>query len=1164
MTRINKLIMHGFKSFARRTELTFGDNFNCVLGPNGSGKSNILDALCFVLGRMSAKAMRVHKASNLIYNGGKTKKAMKQAEVSIFFDNEQKTFPTEDPYVKITRILKQSGQSLYKINDQKRTRQQILDLMAVAKIDPEGYNIVLQGDIVRFTEMRPEDRRILIEEIAGISVYEEKKQKALRELEKVDVKLKEAEVILAERNRYLKELKNDRDQAIKLKDMKNNLKENKASLLFLRIDKQESRKHKLDKKINEHKTQLDEVNGRVNGIKKSIDEKKEEISRLNKEIEEKGEKGQVKLQREIEELKVNIATDKTRIDTLRGEIERIDLRKKELKKEFESIDTEIQHLNEEKQEIEKNKSSIKNKIEEIKNKVENFKKENELDNASEIESQIEELEKQADEKQKEIEKIREEQQELIRKKDSLEFQINSIDERINKVLEIEKSKENEINDLKNKKQEFKDSIEELNKRLNEDSSLAQQIASKKQKLTNAREELAKLQARDVAIRESVLGDIAVKKILEKRSEIKGIYGTVAELGDVEQKYSLALEVAAGPRLKSIVVEDDRVASECIKFLKKNKLGTATFIPLNKIKARQIDPTVKSLKSKEGTHDFAVNLISFDDRFKKVFSYVFGHTLVIEDIDIARKIGIGRSRMVTLDGDLAETSGAMQGGYRQKRRYSFNEKELQRDLNEYEELTSQLEKTLSTLQKRRDENEDLIAQLREKKANLEGDIIKQERGLHLESGDIEADKNLKQELEQKAEEIEQKLNSIELKIDEIIKSLTEIKTEKQQMRSKISELRNPELVAELTAYEEKSSQLKEEVMQYDADIRSINTQTNDMRLPEKEKINSILIQQAKDAENFSEEIKRLKEKNNANIEILQEQEKKSQEFYAKFKQLFNQRDKLDDEIQEQEIRIEKKREGSKEIEIEMNGISLKNAEIKAKLAGLQEDFKEYEGVKINKDKNPENLKEEIDHLDKRIIQIGNVNMRALEVYEEIEKEYQSLFNKKEKLGMERQDVVEMMEEIEGRKKDLFMKTFDALNENFKRIFRAMTTKDREAGMVLGNPEEPFEAGLDIKVKITGKKFLDIRSLSGGEKTLTALAFIFAIQEHDPHSFYILDEVDAALDKHNSEKLSKLVREYVKKAQYIVISHNDNVISEADNLYGISMNEHGITNVTSLKV
>jgi len=270
------------------------------------------------------------------------------------------------------------------------------------------------------------------------------------------------------------------------------------------------------------------------------------------------------------------------------------------------------------------------------------------------------------------------------------------------------------------------------------------------------------------------------------------------------------------------------------------------------------------------------------------------------------------------------------------------------------------------------------------------------------------------------------------------------------------------------------------------------------------------------------------------------------------------------VQLEEKKIEDLREKSKNVEIEMNGVSLENAEIRAKLAGLQEEFKQYEGVKVSKERSEEELKSEIDKFERIVIEMGNVNMRALEVYEEIEKEYQSLLNKKETLGIERQDVMDMMNEIEGKKKELFMRTFSYLNENFRRIFAAINPKERDASLVLENLDNPFEAGLDIKVKITGKKYLDIRSLSGGEKTLTALAFIFAIQEYEPHSFYILDEVDAALDKHNSEKLSKLIRGYVKNAQYIIISHNDAIISEADSLYGVSMNEHGITNVTSLKV
>ena len=244
--------------------------------------------------------------------------------------------------------------------------------------------------------------------------------------------------------------------------------------------------------------------------------------------------------------------------------------------------------------------------------------------------------------------------------------------------------------------------------------------------------------------------------------------------------------------------------------------------------------------------------------------------------------------------------------------------------------------------------------------------------------------------------------------------------------------------------------------------------------------------------------------------------------------------------------------------------MKNAEIAASLAGLNQEFSQYEGVKLDMEKTEEQLKNEISKFERMREEIGSVNMRALEVYDEAERQYNEFMDKKGKLGAEKEDVLSMMKEIEGRKKELFMKTFDVVNNNFKNFFTMLTTKGAEATLVIENEENPFEAGLRINVKITGSKFLDIRGLSGGEKTLTALAFIFAIQEHEPASFYVLDEVDAALDKHNSEKLAKLIRKYSEKAQYIMISHNDNVISEADILYGVSMNNDGVSQVVSLKI
>lgn len=282
----------------------------------------------------------------------------------------------------------------------------------------------------------------------------------------------------------------------------------------------------------------------------------------------------------------------------------------------------------------------------------------------------------------------------------------------------------------------------------------------------------------------------------------------------------------------------------------------------------------------------------------------------------------------------------------------------------------------------------------------------------------------------------------------------------------------------------------------------------------------------------------------------------------FRDLFNKRDSFDKELRKNEDKISAKNDSIRKLELRLNTATINNASIKAALAGLYEEFKRYENVKVIA-KPEEELKKEINEFENMVEKIGNVNMRALEIYEIVEKEYDELLKKETLIG-EKEDVVNMMNEIEQKKGGLFTKTFDSINENFKRIFSSLTTKG-EAFLELESPEKPFEEGLRIKVRLVGNKFLDIRGLSGGEKTLTALAFIFSIQEHEPASFYILDEVDSSLDKHNSERLARLIRDYSKKAQYILISHNDSIITEADNLYGVSMDkETGLSNVVSLKL
>ena len=298
--------------------------------------------------------------------------------------------------------------------------------------------------------------------------------------------------------------------------------------------------------------------------------------------------------------------------------------------------------------------------------------------------------------------------------------------------------------------------------------------------------------------------------------------------------------------------------------------------------------------------------------------------------------------------------------------------------------------------------------------------------------------------------------------------------------------------------------------------------------------------------------------------LKKKETEQEVFFSKFKELFAGRNKLSDEVNAHESKVLHVEEQSRKEELTLNGFSIEEARIKAEFAGLQAEFEHYAGIELDMEKAEEQLKKEINDFERMMANIGSVNLRALDIYDAVEKEYSGLTEKKKVLLGERDDVVKMMNEIETSKKDLFVKTLNIINEEFVRIFKQLMTKG-EAYLDLENLQDPFAGGLSINVKLVGNKFLDIRGLSGGEKTMTALAFLFALQEHEPASFYVLDEVDAALDKHNSEKLAKLIRSYCSKAQYLVISHNDAVISEGDVLYGVSMNpDAGLSSVVSLRM
>src|SRR3989344_2010976 len=887
-------------------DLTIPNNHNFIGNGIFVHNSNVADSLCFVLGKSSAKSLRAERSSHLIYNGGKKHPPAKEAEVSIFFDNSKKEFPISEETVKISRIVKQSGNSVYKINDKTMTRQQVVDLLSAAKIDPDGHNIILQGDIVNFIQMRPEDRRLIIEEIAGISIYEDKKFKALQELEKVDQRVNEANIILTEREANLRELKKDRDQAKKYKDLQDRIKDNKATFLHIQI----------------------------------------------KEKEEKGEKEQIILRSQIDELKTSIIKNQSRLETLQNEIKKIEERKSQLKNNINDLNSQITSLKEQRKDFENNLKSLQQEEDSLKKDINSFKEKHQISEVNELKNKINNIEKNVEFALDAQQKLHEEKQSIIRERDKAEFHINDIDLKLSKLTG---SKSENIDKLR---QEFKKISVELSRNLNDDSSLSAQLSNARKKYNESSDELSRLNAQHIGIKETVSHDSSIKRILSLNQS--GIHGTLSQLGEVPSKYSLALEVAAGQRINSIVVESEVIASKCISLLKEEKLGIATFLPLNKLNVKQIPNEHRSLSKSSGVHGFAIDLIKFNPKFKDAFIYALSSTLVVDNLDIARRIGIGKIRMVTIEGDLIEPTGAMIGGHRRKMGIGFSQKEISSDIGKIENELSRLKSIIVRLEEKKNESESIISTLRNKKAEFEGEILKLEKSMGIfDTASLSEDK---QSLQKQLKEHDNKIKDIDKELYEIQKDIENFKKQRDSFRDNII---SPDSSKALSSLEENKTIIREKVLSLNSDINSINTNIEKIFLPEIEKTNKILNDIEKEKFSFSNEFKDLNEivKNKQND--LKNLERKEKEYHGRSKSLIAKRDKIQQDIQKKESLIMLEDEKQRNFFDKINNLSIERAKFIAELEALQREYEQYSDGTLRRGVPIDELKSEIKDFEKLI-------------------------------------------------------------------------------------------------------------------------------------------------------------------------------------------------------
>ena len=952
MTYIKKLMMYGFKSFPRKIELPFTAGINTIVGPNGSGKSNISDALCFVLGRLSIKSLRASKAGNLIFMGSKIASPSREAIVEVVFDNSSKEFFIEESEISIKRIVRRNGQSIYQINGRTKTRQEVLTLLAQAGIDPNGFNIVLQGEIQNFVRMQSEERRKIIEEVAGISIYESRKEKSLKELEKTEDKLKEINAILRERTSYLNNLEKEREEALKYKKLEKEIKDLKASIIISDLNSRLKEKESIDEEILKKRKEIEKFSKIIISINSSIESFESKILEINTTIKESTGLEQERLNDEIANIRAEIAAQRVKLENYERKISETRKNKEELSKIIDDLENKIIELQKESPNLSKKEKEVKIKKQELEKLEEKRKK------FYVLKSELKSLKERIQDKKNLLFNYENESAFLLRQIDS--FSLELFDKKTDaKRLEI-------IQILVSEKKQFLENIKSREKEL-EKLIYVDELEIEKE-----------------------------KKIIEKISKID-----ICPLcrSKITHEHMSSIKSELSPKIISLEKQIQTFEKELVEIISKKEFLT-----------KEIDGL---------------------------------------DIEISRR----KTDIVKLN--------------------AIEDKKNQ--IKNLQEKTESLKKELIVLEKSH--------------MNIEEDF-----------SDISR--------------IEEKCASLRIEIEEI-------------------SLRNRE-------------NLDSEISFKQRDLERSEVSLKQFLREEKDLI-----------EEFELSKKILSEKE----ESLLKKKKQEEELTKRFQSLLSQRDALQLKIRGAENELSENKNKIQNIEQLINSFKIDLARLNAEIENLESDlnnFQGYELIKMSRD----NLVLRLTKSQESFFKIGNANLKALEVYDSVKQEYDKVKEKCDVIINEKEKILKIIHEIDVKKRKTFLRTLEQLNEVFSRNFAQLSTKG-QVSLSLENQKSPFEGGVDVIVKTGHGKYFDVKSLSGGEQTLVALSLIFAIQELKPYSFYILDEIDAALDKINSERLGNLLKRYMQKGQYIVITHNDEIITNSTNLYGVSMHD-GVSKIISMKI
>ncbi|MDQ0194994.1 chromosome segregation protein SMC [Paenibacillus wynnii] len=1179
---LKRIELAGFKSFADKTEMEFVRGITAVVGPNGSGKSNISDGIRWVLGEQSAKSLRGGKMEDIIFAGSDSRKAVNYGEVSLTLDNEDHALPLDFSEVTVTRRVHRSGDSEYLINKQSCRLKDITELFMDTGIGREAYSIIGQGRIEEILSTRSEDRRGIFEEASGIVKYKSRKKEAGRKLDDTEQNLLRIHDLITELEDQVGPLKEQSEKAVRYKELREQLKHQEISVYVHQIEgihtawqsgnaqleTLRNEQLELSTVVSAHDAKLESGRSALRQLEEQIEKLQEELLRYSESYEKSEGYGEL-----LKERRRNLENNREQLLQTLGSV-------------GERSADRLRELTELESKLEQSQSALKMLREQL--AQEETRLEGVADGISQ--SREEKLKSALLELMNLMAQARNEIRYADQQKETLERRMSRSEEEGDKwtlrqaeLLAAQKSLKDKITLLGQELSELRNGYITESGQSSTRQKLLEETQSGLRKWEQKREAQVSRHETMKEMQDDFDGFmLGVKEVLKgsRKGQLQGVHGAVAELIAVPEKLEMAVETALGAALQHVVMDNESVSRQAIAFLKQRQLGRATFLPLDVIRPRQITGSDRGLvEGADGFVGIGSELVSYEDKYSGIIGSLLGNVVIAESLEQANKIAARcqyRFRVVTLEGDVVNAGGSMTGGSQHKKNNSLLSRKRQLDQlsSEIAESERQIAKLKQGMVKLREEQESAAEKMEQLRRDGDEKRLEEQRV----TGDL---KQLEQELRHVLEQVESaglarsgfesEVRGLEEARSQAVAELARLESEEKKAHEdirnaesarKASENEKEELQGKLTSMMVAEGKLDQEIFSLEEQLRRMRQDagSQDKELRQSRNLLNTIEQDL--ATNAAEAVK---QKEDLNSYLLKKEGTASTLDYSRAERAALSRklelEEGETKDQRQALRSVEDRLRSTEVSVGRLDVELDNI-----LRKLSDDYElSYELAK-QRYPVPEDVpaaQADVQRLKRSISALGEVNLGAIEEYQRVHERFTFLSEQKNDLVEAKTTLYHVIREMEEEMSKRFKQTFDAIRREFGTVFSKLFGGGR-ADLMLLDPDNMLDTGIDIVAQPPGKKLQNLQLLSGGERALTAMALLFAILQVKPVPFCVLDEVEAALDEANVVRFAQYLREFSEQTQFIVVTHRKGTMEEADVLYGVTMEEGGVSKLVSVRL